>query len=103
MRAKDRKPGGRPGRAGSGLEPAAAPDRTGQAGPPAQCSGCGTELTAAADAGRSWTQIWDIPPAGLEKTHWILPRRRCGCCGKTTTAAVPFGQAGAVVYGPLRS
>ena len=101
VRSKDRKPGGQPGHPGSGLEPARDPGRTEQADPPAECSGCGAELTGAADgAGSSWTQIWDIPPIELEKVHWILPRRRCGCCRKTTTAAVPFGQAGAVVYGP---
>ena len=100
VRSKDRAPGGQPGHQGSGLQPARDPDRTEQADPPAGCSGCGAELTGAADAGSSWTQIWDIPPIELEKVHWILPRRRCGCCRTTTTAAVPFGQAGAVVYGP---
>ncbi len=100
MRSKDRKRGGQPGHRGSGLERARDPDRTEQADPPAGCSGCGAELTGAADAGNSWTQIWDIPPIELEKVCWILPRRRCGCCRKTTTAAVPFGQPGAVVYGP---
>jgi hypothetical protein len=51
------------------------------------------------DAGTSWTQVWDIPPIRLKKAHYVLPRRRCVCCGKITTAVVPFGQAGAVVYG----
>ncbi|QIZ37060.1 hypothetical protein FDZ84_23480 [Saccharopolyspora sp. ASAGF58] len=32
--------------------------------------------------------------------HYRLPKRQCGSCGKTTTAAVAFGQAGAVCYGP---
>ena len=100
VRSKDRAPGGQPGHKGSGLEPASAPDRTERADPPAECSGCGAELTGAPGVGSSWTQIWDIPPIELEKVHWILPRRRCGCCRKTTTAAVPFGRAGAVVYGP---
>lgn len=60
----------------------------------------GRELDRAGrDAGISWTQIWDIPSIRLEKTHYVLPRRRCACCGKITTAVVPFGQAGAVVYG----
>jgi transposase len=43
--------------------------------------------------------VWDILPIVLEKVHYLLPRRRCGC-GKTTTAAPPFGAAGTVVYGP---
>ena len=36
----------------------------------------------------------------MEKVHWQLPRRRCGCCKETTTADAPHVQAGAVVYGP---
>jgi transposase len=35
----------------------------------------------------------------LKKVHYVLPRRTCCGCGKTTTAQVPFGQAGAVAYG----
>ena len=100
VRSKDRKPGGRPGHPGSGLAPVVIPDRTETAPAPGDCSGCGADLTEGADAGASWTQIWDTPAIGLKKVHWELPRRKCGCCGKTTTAAVPFGQAGAVTYGP---
>ena len=44
--------------------------------------------------------MWDLPPIALEKVHYLLPRRRCGCCGKITTAAPPFGAPGNVVYGP---
>ena len=47
-----------------------------------------------------WSQLWDIPPIALEKVHYLLPRRRCGCCGKITTAVPPFGMAGTVAYGP---
>jgi hypothetical protein len=44
--------------------------------------------------------VWDTLPIVLEKVHYVLPRRRCGCCRKLTTATPPFGQAGAVAYGP---
>jgi transposase len=44
--------------------------------------------------------VWDTLPIVLEKVHYLLPRRRCGCCRKLTTATPPFGQAGAVAYGP---
>jgi hypothetical protein len=47
----------------------------------------------------SWAQVWDILAVTLEKVHYLLPRRRCGC-GRTITAAPPFGAAGSVVYGP---
>lgn len=35
----------------------------------------------------------------MEKVHYLLPRRRCGC-GRTTTAVPPCGAVGNVVYGP---
>ena len=47
----------------------------------------------------SWAQVWDILAVTLQKVHYLLPRRRCGC-GRTTTAAPPCGVAGNVVYGP---
>jgi transposase len=100
VRSADRKPGGQPGHPGSGLQPTGTPDRTEQTEAPQQCRGCGQELTDADDAGCAWAQVWDIPPVELEKVHWLLPRRRCGCCGTTTTATPPFGQAGTVSYGP---
>jgi hypothetical protein len=103
-RSKDRKPGGQPGHKGPGLTPAAVPDRTETADAPAGCRDCGADLgdpgTGASDAGAAWAQVWDILPVVLEKVHWWLPRRRCGCCEKITTAAAPYAQAGSVVYGP---
>ncbi|MGH3802140.1 MAG: IS66 family transposase [Pseudonocardiaceae bacterium] len=98
-RSKERKPGGQPGRKGSGLSPTVTPDRTQTLPPPGDCSGCGGDLADAADAGVSWAQVWDVLAITLEKVHYLLPRRRCGC-GRTTTAAPPCGSAGNVVYGP---
>ncbi|HWR47471.1 MAG TPA: transposase [Pseudonocardiaceae bacterium] len=84
---------------GSGLAPTAAPDRTETLPPPGECWGCGGDLAGTADAGMSWAQVWDILAVTLQKVHYLLPRRRCGC-GRTTTAAPPCGVAGNVVYGP---
>ena len=98
-RSPDRKPGGQPGHQGSGLAPTVTPDRTETLPPPDECAGCGGDLSDAADAGMSWAQVWDILAITLEKVHYLLPRRRCGC-GRTTTAAPPCGAAGNVVYGP---
>ncbi|MCA1694008.1 MAG: IS66 family transposase [Actinobacteria bacterium] len=98
-RSKDRAPGGQPGHQGSGLAPTVTPDRTQTLPPPGECGRCGRGLGDAADAGMSWAQVWDILAVTLEKVHYLLPRRRCGC-GKTTTAAPPFGAVGNVVYGP---
>jgi hypothetical protein len=44
--------------------------------------------------------VWDTLPIVLEKVGYVLPRRRCSCCGKVTTAVPPAGQAGTVSYGP---
>jgi transposase len=103
-RSRDRRPGGQQGHQGSGLTPTAAPDWTGTADAPAGCRGCGADLadpaSGASDAGASWAQVWDTLPVVTEKVHWWLPRRRCGCCKKITTAAAPHAQAGSVVYGP---
>lgn len=56
-RSADRKPGGQPGRKGSGLTPTVTPDRTQTLPAPGECSGCGGDLTGAADAGMSWAQV----------------------------------------------
>jgi Family of unknown function (DUF6444) len=75
-RSADRKPGGQPGRKGSGLSPAAVPDRRQTLPPPGECSGCGGDLSDAADAGTGWAQVWDVLPVVLEKVHYLLPVRR---------------------------
>jgi transposase len=99
-RSADRKRGGQKGHRGSGLAREAAPDDTRDVDPPAECSGCRSDLGLGADAGWSWSQTWEIPPIALEKIEYRLPRRRCGCCGKVSTALPPTGRAGTVSYGP---
>lgn len=99
VRSKDRNPGGQPGRKGSGLMPTPDPDRTERVEPPGACRDCRTELSGATELADGWAQVWDVAPAELQKTHYLLPRRRCGC-GATTTAAPSFGRAGVVSYGP---
>ena len=99
VRSQERKPGGQPGRRGSGLAPTQDPDDTRQVEPPAECRECRAELSGAAELADGWAQVWDVLPVALEKVHYLLPRRKCGC-GVTTTAAPPSGQAGSVSYGP---
>jgi uncharacterized protein DUF6444 len=99
VRSKDRNPGGQPGRKGSGLMPTPDPDHTERVEPPAACRDCRAGLSSAAELAEGWAQVWDVAPAQLRKTHYLLPRRRCGC-GAITTAAPPFERAGAVPYGP---
>ena len=101
VRSKDRKRGGQPGRQGSGLVPTQDPDDTRQVEAAAECSGCGADLVEHGDdAKATWAQVWDIKPIELEKVHYVLPKRRCGCCGKLTTASAPYASAGSVSYGP---
>jgi transposase len=100
VRSKNRNPGGQPGRKGSGLMPTPDPDRTERVEPPAVCRDCRAELSGARELAEGWAQVWDVAPAELRKTHYLLPRRRCNW-GAATTAAPPFGRAGAVSYGPM--
>jgi transposase len=101
VRSKDRRRGGQPGRPGSGLTPTQDPDDTREVEAAAECSGCGADLVEhGSDVRATWAQVWDIKPVELEKVHYVLPKRRCGCCGKLTTASVPFASAGSVSYGP---
>lgn len=99
VRSKDRKPGGQPGRRGSGLTPTSDPDRTERVEPPTECRDCQADLSGARVLPDGWAQVWDVLPAVLDKTHYLLPRRKCDC-GVTTTAAPPYGRAGTVSYGP---
>jgi transposase len=99
VRSKDRKRGGQPGRKGTGLVPTADPNRTERVESPTECRDCQADLAGGAELGDGWAQVWDVLPAVVEKAHYLLPRRRCGC-GTVTSAAPPFGQAGTVSYGP---
>jgi transposase len=99
VRSKDRKRGGQPGRKGTGLVPTADPDRTERVESPTECRDCQADLAGGIMLGDGWAQVWDVLPAVVEKAHYLLPRRRCGC-GTVTSAAPPFGQAGTVSYGP---
>jgi hypothetical protein len=99
-RRKDRKRGGQPGHAGRGLRRDPDPDERKTAGPPAQCSRCGTGLGGASPAGRSWAQVWDVT-ISRSVTEWLLPVLTCPCCGEVTVAAAPAGaHPGSVSYGP---
>jgi hypothetical protein len=99
-RSKQRKRGGQPGRNGSGLSPTPDPDRTEPVAALQQCTGCGDQLADDDQVGFTWGQVWDVLPVVWEKVHYVLPKRRCSCCRRLNTPAPPFGQAGAVVYGP---
>jgi len=103
VRSKEKKPGGQPGHPGSGLTREAEPDRSLSADPPLECSSCQADLFDAGVLADGWAQVWDLLDPVLEKVEWALPRRRCACCRKVTTAPVPgvrHAAAGGVSYGP---
>ncbi|SNQ50410.1 transposase [Frankia canadensis] len=103
VRSKETKPGGQPGHPGSGLSREAEPDRSLSADPPSECASCQADLSDAMVLADGWAQVWDLLEPVLEKVEWVLPRRRCACCRKVTTAAVAgvrHAAAGGVAYGP---
>jgi len=94
QRSKDKSRGGQPGHPGHGLRRDPDPAARLLVDPPAECRGCGDDLTGTADAGTAWSQIWDVKIIPW-RVEYLLPRRRCVCT--TTTVAQP--PAGGVVNG----
>lgn len=100
-RREDRKRGGQPGHQGKGLRRDPDPGENKDAGPPAECRGCGVSLDGAAAAGSRWAQVADVQVVRTV-TEWALPGRRCPGCGTVTFAEPPPGaHAGSVSYGPV--
>ena len=97
---QDRKRGGQPAASGSGLVPTVDPGpQQSRSKPRWSARGCGADLADGMDAGSSWAQVWDTLPIVVEKVHYVLPKRRCGCC-RTLTTATPAVRAGG--HGVLR-
>ena len=84
-RRKDRRRGGQPGHQGKGLERDPDPGENKDAGPPAECRGCGVSLDGAAAAGSRWAQVADVQVVRTV-TEWALPGRCCPGCGTVTFA-----------------
>lgn len=100
QRSKDKSRGGQPGHSGHGLRRDADPAQRLPVDPPAECRGCGDDLTGATDAGTAWSQIWDVKILPW-RTEYLLPRRRCACT--TTTVARPpdGGIVNGISFGPV--
>jgi hypothetical protein len=89
QRPKDKPRGGQPRAPGHGLCREASPDQRLPVDPPAECRGCGDDLSGAADAGLAWSQTWNVKIIPW-RTEYLLPRRRYGCT--TTTVAARAGR-----------
>ena len=97
-RKSGRKPGGQPGHPGSTLTLVADPNER-RRHEPGPCTGCGADLTDAAEVGVERRQVFDLPPLRVRVVEHQLISRRCGC-GTTTGAAAPEGVRASVQYGP---
>ncbi len=97
-RRSGREPGGQPGHPGSTLALVADPNER-RRHEPGPCTGCGADLTDAAEVGAERRQVFDLPPLRVRVVEHQLISRRCGC-GTTTGAAAPEGVTAPVQYGP---
>ena len=88
-RKSGREPGGQPGHPGSTLALVADPNER-RRHEPGPCTGCGGDLTDAAEVGVERRQVFDLPPLRVRVVEHQLISRRCGC-GTTTGAAAPEG------------
>jgi transposase len=66
---------------------------------PAECAGCGTDLTDATEVGTTNRQVIDVPPVRPHVTEHRLVTLECGC-GHHTTATAPPEAVAPVAYGP---
>ena len=97
-RRNGREPGGQPGHPGSTLALVADPDERCRH-VPGPCTGCGADLTDAAEVGVEGRQVFDLPPLRVRVVEHQLISRRCGC-ETTSGAAAPEGVRAPVQYGP---
>jgi transposase len=100
QRSKDKPRGGQPGHPGHGLRREPNPNQQLTVAPPAECRGCGDDLSGAADAGTAWSQIWDVKilPWRIE---YLLPRRRCACTVTTVAQPPAGGVVNSISFGPV--
>jgi transposase len=100
QRSKDKPRGGQSGHPGHGLRRDANPDQRLPVDPPAECRGCGDDLSGAADAGTAWSQTWDVKIIPW-RTEYLLPRRRCGCTATTVAGPPGGGVVNSISFGPV--
>lgn len=93
-----RRPGGQPGHEGRTLRQVDTPHERARH-EPTGCGGCGHDLSAAAVAGVSVRQVFDLPDIGVRVTEHRIVSRRCGC-GHVTAGQAPDGVDAPVQYGP---
>lgn len=100
QRSKDKPRGGQPGHPGHGLRREPNPNQQLPVDPPAECRGCGDDLSGAADAGTAWSQIWDVKVLPW-RIEYLLPRRRCACTVTTVAQPPAGGLVNGISFGPV--
>jgi transposase len=100
QRSKDKPRGGQPGHPGHGLRRDPDPIQRLPVDPPAECRGCGEDLSGASDAGTAWSQIWDVKIIPW-RVEYLLPRRRCACTATTVAAPPAGGLVNGISFGPV--
>jgi transposase len=94
-----RKPGGQEGHRGSTLAQVADPDRVIEHRP-AECGGCGQDLSGAQTAGVIRRQVFEIPQPRVEVIEHQMVKVACAC-GVITCGRAPDGLPEApAAYGP---
>lgn len=69
--------------------------------PPAECAGCGTDLSGQDVWAQRRHQVTDIQPAPEpEVTEHVAQSKLCPCCGEVTEGALPPGVKARASFGP---
>ena len=94
----DKKSGGQEGHAGKTRTQIANPDHI-EVHTPANCQGCGSDLTQINGFCMEKRQVFDIPQPQIEVTEHQVEEKKCPCCGEVTRASFPENVKGPVQYG----
>lgn len=93
-----KKAGGQPGRIGKGLAQVNNPNSV-VTHTPANCNGCGADLSEVEGSCAEQRQVFDIPQPKVNVTEHRALEKQCPCCGEATRASFPENIRGPVQYG----
>lgn len=93
-----KKPGGQQGHVGKGLAQVNNPDII-VTHSPANCTGCGLDLSGVSGATAEQRQVFDIPAPKINVTEHRVEEKKCPCCGELSRASFPDNIRGPVQYG----
>lgn len=93
-----KKPGGQQGHVGKGLTQVSNPDVV-VIHAPANCTGCGSNLSNVNGTIAEQRQVFDIPQPEVKVTEHRVEEKKCPCCAELTRASFPENVRGPVQYG----